>query len=131
MTTTRRSILAAAPAAALAAAVPAAAAPAIGQQVILPLTSPEPDPLLALIEQYRRELAIYNLGQHNDGDDAVWREPFEILCSDPPAPRTLRGALEAIRVVAEEAEDCGGQDDMTVAVLRAVDRFFAAALAAA
>jgi hypothetical protein len=85
-----------------------------------------------LVEQYRREWTIYNSGEKDADDRSGWNDPFEILCSDPPEPTTLRGALEAIRLVVFETEQVGGGlDDMTVAVLQAVDRFFAAALAAA
>jgi hypothetical protein len=128
--TTRRNLLAAAPLAAIAATVPTSPSAALANHIVLPLTSEEPDPLLVLVEQYRRELAIYNSSDRDADDRSGWHDPFEILCSAPPAPTTLRGALEAIRLVAFEAEEGGGQDDMTVAVLKAVDRFFAAALAA-
>jgi hypothetical protein len=129
--TTRRKLLAASPAVVLAAAMPAASAAAPATHIALPLTSEEPDPLLVLVEQYRREVAAYGLGERDEGDISGWNEPLEIFCSDPPTPTTLRGALEAIRLVADEAEERAGQDDMTAAMLRAVDRFFAAALAAA
>jgi hypothetical protein len=130
--TTRRKLLAASPAVVLAAAIPAASAAAPATHIALPLTSEEPDPLLVLVEQYRREWTIYNSGEKDPDDRSGWNDPFEILCSDPPAPTTLRGALEGIRLVVFETEQVGGGlDDMTVAVLQAVDRFFAAALAAA
>ena len=82
------------------------------------------DPLLALIQEYREQIAI------NDATDceaceedalanATFRSSYDRLCTDPPAATSYEGALAAIRLVADEEETCGQQPDLTVNVLRA------------
>lgn len=87
------------------------------------------DPLLDLVQEYRRQLAI---NDEADVDDlaaeealaeATFRPSYNRLCTNPPAPTSMEGALEAIRLVIHEEETCGGQSDLTCNVLRAALAF--------
>ncbi|NJO53840.1 MAG: hypothetical protein HC829_02480 [Bacteroidales bacterium] len=101
--------------AALAAAVPVAASEA------LPLNA-APDPLAALIAEYRREEEIFNATDAADG--GRWQALRRLLETSPPAPTSLQGVLEANRLVIEEAE-WDGCADLVSAVLGAVNEFIA------
>jgi hypothetical protein len=83
------------------------------------------DPLLALVNEYRRQLAINDKTECGDLADeealaeATFRPSYNRLCTNPPAATSYEGAVAAIRLVADEEENCGGQPDLTVKVLRA------------
>jgi hypothetical protein len=83
------------------------------------------DPLLALIQEYRKQLAINDATECGDlaseeaVADATYRPSYNRLCTNPPAATSYEGTLAAIRLVADEEETCGGQPDLTVNVLRA------------
>jgi hypothetical protein len=87
------------------------------------------DPLLALINEYREQLAINNATECGDlaseeaVADATFRPPYNRLRTNPPTATSYEGALAAIRLVADEEENCGGQSDLTVNVLRAALTF--------
>lgn len=88
------------------------------------------DPLLALIQEYRKQLAINNetecgdLASEEALADETFRPPYDRLRTNPPAATSYEGAVAAIRLVADEEENCGGQPDLTVNVLRAALAFF-------
>jgi hypothetical protein len=87
------------------------------------------DPLLDLIQEYRRQLAINNEAECGDLAaeealaDATFRPPYDRLRTNPPAATSHEGAVEAIRLVIDEEETCGNQTDLTVNVLRAALAF--------
>jgi hypothetical protein len=88
------------------------------------------DPLLDLVQEYRRQLAIYVEAPSLDtfeAEDAfayeTFRPAFDRLCTNPPTATSKEGALEAIRLVIHEEETCGNQPDLTVNVLRAALAF--------
>jgi hypothetical protein len=83
------------------------------------------DPLLVLIHEYRKQMAINNAVEDVDLADedalaeATFRPSYERLCNNPPAATSFEGAIAAIKLVADEEETCGGQADLTVNLLRA------------
>lgn len=83
------------------------------------------DPLLALIQEYRKQLAINDTTECRDiaSEEAVaeatYRPPYDRLRTNPPVPTSYEGVVAAIQLVADEEETCGGQPDLTVNVLRA------------
>lgn len=95
MSLTRRTVLAAIPAIGIAPIVPAKAAPV--------------DPLASLIETYRAGIATLNAIPADqitrENEDALVMATYgpasDRLYFDPPAPTTLRGAAEAIRLAFE------------------------------
>jgi hypothetical protein len=86
------------------------------------------DPLLDLVHEYRRQLAIYDGKPDVPDEDAyaceTFRPSFDRLCTNPPDATSREGAVEAIRLVIHEEETCGNQPDLTVNVLRAALAFF-------
>ena len=85
------------------------------------------DPLLDLVQEYRRQLAIYDGKPEVPDEDAyayeTFRPAFDRLCTNPPHATTREGAVEAIRLVIDEEETCGNQPDLTCNVLRAALAF--------
>lgn len=87
------------------------------------------DTLLSLIQEYRKQLAINDatecgdLATENALAEETFRPSYNRLCTNPPAATSYEGALAAIRLVADEEENCGGQSDLTVNVLRAALAF--------
>lgn len=86
------------------------------------------DPLLDLIHEYRRQLAINNEADVDAADEdalaeQTFRPSYNRLCTNPPAATSQEGALEAIRLVIHEEETCGNQPDLTINVLRAALAF--------
>jgi hypothetical protein len=81
------------------------------------------------VNEYRKQMAINNAMDDVDAADedalaeATFRPSYNRLCTNPPAATSYEGALAAIRLVADEEENCGGQPDLTVHVLRAVLAF--------
>lgn len=92
--------------------------------------APADDPLLELVQAYRRHHDAYNASNAPDGSDEevamhdAWRAPYDQLCTVPPNATTLEGVTEAIRLVADEEENCGNQPNLTIKVLRAALAFF-------
>lgn len=95
-----------------------------------PAPAAEPDALLDLVNEYRKELAVFNTsyGLSPEEDKALqaatWEPAYDRLCSDPPAATTLAGALAGFRLVADEEDNCGNQPDLTINVLRAALAYF-------
>ena len=85
------------------------------------------DPLLDLIQEYRRQLAIYDRKPNVPDEDAyayeTFRPSYDRLCTNPPDATSHEGAVEAIRLVIDEEQGCGNQTDLTVNVLRAALAF--------
>jgi hypothetical protein len=85
------------------------------------------DPLLDLIQEYRRQLAIYDGKPDVPDEDAyayeTFRPSFDRLCTNPPAAISHEGAVEAIRLVIDEEQGCGNQPGLTINVLRAALAF--------
>jgi hypothetical protein len=87
------------------------------------------DALLSLIREYREQLAINNAAPDVDDLDedalaeATFRPSYNRLCTSPPAATSLEEAIEAIRLVADEEENCGNQPDLTIKVSRAALTF--------
>lgn len=81
------------------------------------------DPLLNLIQEYRRQMKINNEADVDAADENSLAEEtfwpsYNRLRTDPPHPTSHEGAMEAIRLVIHEEETCGNQPDLTVNVLR-------------
>lgn len=72
----------------------------------------EPDPLLAVIGDYRRNMAVFNASGEmtSDEDDALaaatWRPHYNALRTGQPAATSLTGAVAALRLAAEDMEGC-------------------------
>lgn len=87
------------------------------------------DTLLSLIQEYREQMAINNATdceayEEDALAEATFRPSYNRLCTNPPAATSLEEVAAAIRLVADEEENCGGQPDLTVNVLRAALAFF-------
>ncbi|MBC6714710.1 hypothetical protein H9Q09_00730 [Aurantimonas sp. DM33-3] len=87
---------------------------------------PDQDPMLALVSEYRKGVAVFNAsGDLTDAEGealaaATWRASYERLCTAPPAPTTDAGAIAAVRLVRQECSGCGYQPALIENVLSAV-----------
>jgi len=95
-----------------------------GMQISVATAEPV-DPLLYLVREYRHRLAVFDTSPLTMTDEedaalaATWEPLYEQLCFAPPNATTLKGAIEAVRLVRDEEAKCGNQPDMTVNVLNA------------
>ncbi len=104
--------------------------------VLRDYAEPAQDPLLALVSEYRKGVAVYDASgdlpdeQNEALAAATWRASYERLCTAPPAPTTNAGALEAVRLVCQESVGCGYQPALIENVLSAVTVFLEGRVAA-
>jgi hypothetical protein len=101
-----RTLAAGSAAGALAAGAVAAVAPSAEASVA--------DPLFALITEHRAQMATYNASSDLSSEEedafaeATFAPSWRALCDNPPAPTTMQGALEALRLAHEEMHHSHG-----------------------
>ncbi|MEF2551335.1 hypothetical protein VQ042_08145 [Aurantimonas sp. A2-1-M11] len=87
------------------------------------------DPMLALVNEYRKGVAAHNAAGDLPDDEnealavATWHAFYEQFCTAPPVPTTDAGAIEAVRLVRQECSGCGYQPALIENVLAAVATF--------
>lgn len=100
-----------------------------------PRPVPKDDPLLNLICEYEWEKKRYDastdlpLQKDLEKAETTWLPHYRRLCDAPPAATTLAGAVLGIRLVADEEEHIGHDENLTVNVLRAALAYFDGATA--
>ena len=92
---------------------------------------PPSEPIVDLIDAYSRGIAIYNAASEfndNDTDNALaastFDGPLRHLRSNPPRPRTMQGAIAALKHLREQmaSESLGESEDLPL--LDAVIAYF-------
>ncbi|SKA11133.1 hypothetical protein [Consotaella salsifontis] len=92
----------------------------------------EPDPLLELIREYRRQLAVFNASDAETDEemdalaDETFNPPYDELVWNAPQATTEEGAIEALRL-ANEYEHFGDPDMMRSLIGAALPYFEGAA----
>lgn len=101
----------------------------IEAMIVRKLADDPRDPLIALISDYRAQLAIYNASgdQTNDQDDVLAAvtidPPWYRLRDDCPVPTTMEGVIEGLRLLHKELNE-GGTGGFELGVLAALVSYF-------